>query len=143
MRFKPTGDVEINVGVLVNNNEVLWEFRDFLIGLGTEADYKVSMMLAKDQETILRVMSFISGGFDIVIVADKLPSAAYFAFVDKALKRNNEVRILFQIDKEIEFVDECHPHIIFVSNRERLKSIIKEEIGALIKEKITKENQNE
>lgn len=143
MRFKPTGDVEINVGVLVNSNEVLWEFRDYLIGLETEADYKISMMLAKDQETILRVMSFIPGGFDIVIVADKLPGAAYFTFADKALKRNNDVRILFQSDIGMEVVDECYPHIMFVSNKERLKSLIKGEIDFLIEEKITKENQNE
>ena len=49
MRFKPTGDVEINVGVLGNSNEVLWEFRDFLVNLEAEEEYKISMMLAKDQ----------------------------------------------------------------------------------------------
>ena len=86
MRLKPTGEVEINVGVLVNNNEVLWEFREFLVELEAESDYKISMMLAKDRETILRVMSFIPGGFDIIIVAGRLPSLAYSAFTDEVLK---------------------------------------------------------
>ena len=58
MRWKSTGEAEINIGVLGSRNDVLWEFRDFLICLDAESDYKISMMLAKNQETLLRVMSF-------------------------------------------------------------------------------------
>lgn len=144
MRLKPTGEVEINVGVLVNDNEVLWEFREFLVGLEAESDYKISMMLAKDQGTTLRVMSFIPGGFDIMIVAGQLPSIAYSAFVDEALKCNADVRILFQGDIEMEFADGLFPQIMFVPNRSRLKLLAKEKIGSLIAEKlINEEKENE
>ena len=56
MRWKSTGEAEINIGVLGSRNDVLWEFRDFLICLDAESDYKISMMLAKNRETLLRVM---------------------------------------------------------------------------------------
>lgn len=144
MRWKPTGDVEINVGVLGNSNDTLWEFRDFLVGLDAEADYKISMMLAKDQETILRVMSFIPGGFDIMLVADRLFSSAYLEFTEKALRYNADLRILFQNNSGKEYTDELHPHIMFVPNRDRLRELTKQEIDCLILEKITnEEKQNE
>lgn len=144
MRFKPTGDVEINVGVLGNSNEVLLEFRDFLVKLEAEEEYKISMMLAKDQETILRVMSFIPGGFDLMIVADRLPGIVCSTLTDKALKCNADLRILLRSDSEMEFVDDLYPHIMFVPNRDRLKILTKEKINNLIAEKITEEEkQNE
>ena len=141
MRLKPTGEVEINVGVLVNNNEVLWEFREFLVELEAESDYKISMMLAKDRETILRVMSFIPGGFDIISVAGRLPSLAYSAFTDEVLKYNVDVRILFQGDIDMEFADGLFPHIMFVPNQSRLKKLTKEKIDFLIAEKLTNEEK--
>lgn len=144
MRFKPTGDVEINVGVLGNSNEVLWEFRDFLVKLEAEEEYKISMMLAKDQETILRVMSFIPGGFDLMIVADRLPGMVCSALTDKALKCNADLRILLRSGSEMEFVDNLYPNIMFVPNRDRLKILTKEKIDNLIAEKtIEEEKENE
>lgn len=139
MRWRPTGDMEINVGVLGNSNEVLWEFRDFLVGLETKSNYKISMMLAKDRETILRVMSFIPGGFDIMIVTNHLPGSVYTEITEKALKSNAEVRILFQINMGVEFSDKLYPHILFVPSRDRLKILIEEKINHLIAEKTTKE----
>lgn len=141
MRFKPTGDVEINVGVLGNSNEVLLEFRDFLVKLEAEEEYKISMMLAKDQETILRVMSFIPGGFDLMIVADRLPGIVCSTLTDKALKCNADLRILFRSDSDMEFVDNLYPHIVFVPNRDRLKILTKEKIDNLIAEKTTEEEK--
>lgn len=141
MRFKPTGDVEINVGVLGNSNEVLWEFRDFLVKLEAEEEYKISMMLAKDQETILRVMSFIPGGFDLMIVADRLPGMACSTLTDEALKCNADLRILFRSDSEMEFADKLYPHIMFVPNRDRIKILTKEKIDNLIAEKTTEEEK--
>lgn len=141
MRFKPTGDVEINVGVLGNSNEVLLEFRDFLVKLEAEEEYKISMMLAKDQETILRVMTFIPGGFDLMIVADRLPGIVCSALTDKALKCNADLRILFRSDSDMEFVDNLYPHIMFVPNRDRLKILTKEKIDNLIAERITEEEK--
>ena len=141
MRFKPTGDVEINVGVLGNSNEVLWEFRDFLVKLEAEEEYKISMMLAKDQETILRVMSFIPGGFDFMIIAERLPGMVCSVLTDKALKCNADLRILFRSDSEMEFVDFLYPHIMFVPNRDRLKILTKEKIDNLIAEKTTEEEK--
>lgn len=139
MRFKPTGDVEINVGVLGNSNEVLWEFREFLVNLEAEEKYKISMMLAKDQETILRVMSFIPGGFDLMIVADWLPGMVCSALTDQALKCNAELIILLRSGSEMEFVDNLYPNIMFVPNRDRLKILTKEKIDNLIAEKTTEE----
>lgn len=141
MRFKPTGDVEINVGVLGNSNGVLWEFRDFLVNLEAEEEYKISMMLAKDQETILRVMSFIPGGFDLMIVADRLPGMVCSALTDKALKCNADLRILLRSGSEMEFVDNLYPNIMFVPNRDRLKILTKEKIDNLIAEKTTEEEK--
>lgn len=141
MRFKPTGDVEINIGVLGNSNEVLWEFRDFLVNLEAEEEYKISMMLAKDQETILRVMSFIPGGFDLMIVADRLPGMVCFALTDKALKFNADLRILLRSGSEMEFVDNLYPNIMFVPNRDRLKILTKEKIDNLIAVKTTEEEK--
>ena len=144
MRWKPTGDMEINVGVLGNSNDILWEFRNFLADLEAESNYKISMMLAKNQETILRVMSFIPGGFDIMIVVDFSPGLIYLEFVEKALKYNANLRMLFQNNIDIEFADNLYPHIMFVPNQDRLKILIKEKINNLIAEKISKEeNQDE
>ena len=143
MRLKPTGDVEINVGVLVNSNEVLWEFRDFLVKLEAEEEYKISMMLAKDQDTILRVMSFIPGGFDIVVVAEPLPGIAYTTFADKVSKYNADLRILCQSNIEMELSYGLPPHIFLVSTRDKIKELIKGQIDSLIAEKIEKEKSNE
>lgn len=139
MRWKPTGDMEINVGVLGNSNDVLWEFRDFLAGLEAESNFKISMMLAKDQTTMLRVMSFIPGGFDIMIAVGCLLESAYPEFTKKALKTNADMIILSQINDDAEFMDKLYPHILFVSSRDRLKLLIKEKINHLTEEKITKE----
>lgn len=135
MRFKATGEMEIDVGVLVNSNTLLWEFRNYLVGLEVEAGSKISMMLAKDPETILRVMSFIPGGFDIIIVAEPLPGAAYCPFTDQALTFNREVRLLFLWDLKMELVDACYPQIMFVPKGNRLKFLIREKIDSLIAEK--------
>lgn len=143
MRWKPTGEVEINVGVLGNNNDILWEFRDFLVELGEEADYKISMMLAKDQETILRVMSFIPGGFDIMLVVDHLLGSSYLEFAEKALSYNADLRMLFKNNNNTEFVDGLYPNIMFIPNRDRLKILTKQKINLMIVEKMTKEKQNE
>lgn len=143
MRWKPTGEIEINIGVLGNSNDVLWEFRDFLVGLEAESNYRISMMLAKDQETILRVMSFIPEGFDIMIVTDCQPDYVYSEIAEKALKSNAEVRILFQINMNVEFVDKLYPHILYVSDLERIKILIEEKINHLIAERIAKEEKQD
>lgn len=143
MRWKPTGEIEINVGVLGNSNDVLWEFRDFLVGLEAESNYRISMMLAKDQETILRVMSFIPEGFDIMIVTDCQPDYVYSEITEKALKSNAEVRILYQINMDVEFADKLYPHILYVSDRERIKILIEEKINHLIAERIAKEEKQD
>lgn len=143
MRWKPTGGMEINVGVLGNSNDILWEFREFLVGLEAEADYKISMMLAKDQETILRVMSFIPGGFDIMLVVNRLLSSTYLEFAEKALRYNANLRILFQNNSGQEVVDGLYPHIMFVPNRDRIRALTKEEIDSLVAEKTVEEKENE
>lgn len=132
MRWKSTGEAEINIGVLGSRNDVLWEFRDFLIGLEAELDYKISMMLAKNQETLLRVMSFVPGGFDIIIVTDHLPGFVYLEMTEKAFAFNAEVKILFQMDRGIEFSDKLYPHALCVPGREQLKSLAKEKMDDMI-----------
>lgn len=143
MRWKPTGEIEINIGVLGNSNDVLWEFRDFLVGLEAESNYRISMMLAKDQGTILRVMSFIPEGFDVMIVTDCLPGNVCSEITEKALKSNADVRILFQINVDMEVADKRYPHILYVPSRERLKILIREKINHLIAEKTTKEEKQD
>ena len=145
MRWKNTGDVEINIGVLGDSNDVLWEFRDFLAGLGTESNYKISMMLAKNQETIFRVMSFIPGGFDIMIIADCLHSSVYLKFAEKAWGHSPDLRIFLE-NSDTELTEGLYPHIMLFPNRDRLRVLIKKEIDILIaenKRKEEKENEKE
>lgn len=140
MRLRPTGNVEIDIGVLVYSNEVLWEFRNYLIGLEAQAEYKISMLLAKDKETILRVMSCIPGGFDIIVVAERLPGAACHILLEAGLKSNNDLKILCQSDSQMEEVVESgvNPRILFANNRDQLKLLVKENIDLLIAEQISK-----
>lgn len=135
MRWKSTGEAEINIGVFGSRNDVLREFRDFLICLDAESDYKISMMLAKNRETLLRVMSFVPGGFDIIIVTDHLPG---FVYLEMAFAFNAEVKILFQMDRGMEFSDKLYPHALFVPVREQLKSLAKEKMDDMITKKSEK-----
>ena len=65
MRWKSTGEAEINIGVLGSRNDVLWEFRDFLICLDAESDYKISMMFRNSNDnlvTFFHIMKAIAVG---------------------------------------------------------------------------------
>ena len=89
-------------------------------------------MLAKNQETLLRVMSFVPGGFDIIIVTDHLPGFVYLEMAEMAFAFNAEVKILFQMDRGMEFSDKLYPHALFVPGREQLKSLAKEKMDDMI-----------
>ena len=139
MRWKTTGEMEINVGVLGTSNAVLWEFRDYLVEVEAESDYKLNMVLAKDQETIFRVMSFMSGGFDLMIVQGKLSESKYMEITNRALTANENLRILFQMNPDTDFAGKRYPHVLFVPERDKLKAVTKQKINQMVAEKMTKE----
>lgn len=77
-------------------------------------------------------MSFVPGGFDIIIVTDHLPGFVYLEMAEMAFAFNAEVKILFQMDRGMEFSDKLYPHALFVPGREQLKSLAKEKMDDMI-----------
>ena len=65
-------------------------------------------------------------------VTDHLPGFVYLEMTEKAFAFNAEVKILFQMDRGIEFSDKMYPHALFVPGREQLKSLAKEKMDDMI-----------
>lgn len=137
MRLKPTGDVEINIGILAVADDVLWRYRNSILDFQEETGYKISMMLAKDRETVGRVMTFVPGGFDILIVEVPFMPLPFFTFIEKLLKRKDDLVILFQ-DTEREDIRKEYPGVIFVPNEDTLMDVLKEKIKVMMQSEIMK-----
>lgn len=60
--------MELNIGVLSDFTSVLWEYRNHLLEISGLCNYTVNITLSKDAETCLRVMTFLAGGYDLLII---------------------------------------------------------------------------
>lgn len=86
MRKKTNGVIELNIGVLSDFTSVLWEYRNHLLEISGLCSYTVNITLSKDAETCQRVMTFLSGGYDLLII----DSARYERQEDQLLHFLNE-----------------------------------------------------
>lgn len=68
VRKKPNGMMELNIGVLADLTSVLWEYRNGLLEISNLCNYSINITLAKDAETCQRVMTFLAGGYDLLII---------------------------------------------------------------------------
>ncbi len=85
---------ELNIGVLADFTSVLWDYRNILLEITMPCTYTINVTLLKDAETCRRVMTFLKGGYDLLII----DSARYERQEDEFLyflqKKADSLRIL-------------------------------------------------
>ena len=101
IKMKAVKAAKMNIGVLADTDKRIWYYHGLLNRGKVDAQYGIDLTLSKNAETILRIMSFTHGGFDILII--DFSRIALKILLDYILKKNEEIVVVLGKSSGFEF----------------------------------------
>lgn len=101
IKMKAVKVAKMNIGVLADTDKRIWYYHGLLNRGKSDAQYGIDLTLSKNAETILRIMSFMHGGFDILII--DFSRIALKILLDYILKKNEEIVVVLRKSSGFEF----------------------------------------